>query len=240
MTVDPGLVLVLLIVFAGGLIQGMLGFGMALVAMPMMTAVLGIQVASPAFALVSITGNLLNTWRWHSEVVWHDVLMLLIPASIGIPLGVLFLGRADPALVTRTLGVIIIIYAGLSLLGRSLPVEGKPVWAYGVGFFAGVIGGAFNTGGPPVVAYATARGWPPLQFKGTLAVFFFATGLIVVAAHAATGHLTAATWRIAALSAPALLLGLQLGVTLGRRVSPARFDQIVLVLLLALGIQLLF
>lgn len=231
--------LALLIVFAGAMLQGMVGFGMALVAMPLLVTVLGIQVASPSFALVSLLGNLVNSWRWYGDVNRRDVMVLLIPALIGVPLGVLFLSRADPVFVTRTLGVLLIVYALYSLLGRALPIGNNPLWAYGAGFLAGAITGAFNAGGPPVVAYGSTRGWSPDRFKGTMAVFFFTMGIAVVVSHAVTGHLTLETWQIAAVMVPGLLVGQQIGVYLGRRVSPVRFNQLVLVLLVVLGIQLL-
>lgn len=233
------LILVALIVFAGALVQGMLGFGMALVAMPLMTAVLGIQVASPSFALMGVVATLMNTIRWRSHVSWRDVVVVLVPALIGVPVGVLFLSRADPVLVTRILGVTIIAYALYSLLGRALPVSDNPIWAYGMGFFSGAVSGAFNAGGPPIIAYATGRGWLPEQFKGNMSAFFLATGVVVVVSHAFSGNLTVETGRIALLALPGIYLGQVTGVYLGQRVSPARFNQVVLVVLLLLGIQLL-
>jgi uncharacterized membrane protein YfcA len=233
------MILVALIVFAGAMLQGMVGFGMALVVMPLLVTVVGIQVASPSFAVVSLLGNLVNAWRWHVDIDWGDVRMMLIPALVGAPLGVLFLSRADPVLVTRTLGVLLVLYAGYSLLGRVLPIGPNPGWAYAAGFLSGAITGAFNAGGPPVVAYAATREWSPDRFKGTMAAFFLGMGVAVVVSHALTRHLTAEVWQLAALSVPAMLLGQQAGVYLGRRVSPARFNQLVLVLLLVLGVQLL-
>jgi uncharacterized membrane protein YfcA len=237
--VPESLVLVALIVFLGAMIQGMMGFGMALVAMPLMVTVLGIQVASPSFALMGLVATFLNTVRWRHDITWRDIRVLLVPALIGVPLGVLFLSRGDPVLVTRMLGVVLIIYAIYSLLGRTLPVGRSPLWGYIAGFFSGALTGAFNAGGPPVVAYASALNWSPDRFKGNMAIFFFIMGLAVVASHAVSGSLTAEVWRIALLALPGLYLGQVTGVFLGRRISPARFSQLVLVLLVVLGIQLL-
>ena len=232
-------IVVALIIFVGAAVQSMIGFGMALVAMPLMVTVLGIQLASPSFALVGITGTFMNVLRWHSDITWRDITMLIIPALIGVPLGVMFLSRSDPQLVTRILGVVLVAYALLSLLGRSVPTGTSPIWGYLAGFFSGALTGAFNAGGPPIVAYASGRNWQPDRFKGNLAIFFFIMGLAVVASHAFSGHLTAEVWRITLLALPALYLGQLTGVFLGKRISPVRFNQVVLVLLVVLGIQLL-
>ena len=114
------MILVALIVFLGAMIQGMVGFGMALVAMPLMVTVLGIQIASPSFALMGLVATFLNTVRWRGDITWADIKVLIIPALIGVPLGVLSLSRGDPVLVTRILGVVLIIYALYSLLGRAI------------------------------------------------------------------------------------------------------------------------
>lgn len=237
--VDQPLVLVVLIVFLGAMVQGMMGFGMALVAMPLMVSVLGIQMASPSLALMSLAGNFSNTIRWHTDITWHDVVVLLVPALIGVPLGVLFLSQGDPVWVARILGVVLIAYAGYSLLGRSLPVGSSPAWGYAAGFFSGALTGAFNAGGPPAVAYASAHDWLPDRFKGNMAIFFLIMGLAVVAAHAVSGNLSGEVLRIALLALPGLYLGQATGVFLGKRVSPARFNQLVLALLVVLGVQLL-
>ena len=41
------------------------------------------------------------------------------------------------------------------------------------GFFAGILGGAYNTNGPPVVIYGSLRKWSPATFRATLQGYFF-------------------------------------------------------------------
>lgn len=239
------MILVLLIIFAGALIQTLIGFGMALVAMPLLVTVLGIQVASPAFALVGITATFLNAARWHKDITWRDITILTVPALIGVPIGVMFLGRGNPEVVTRVLGVILIAYALYAFFGRSARPEAeaqptRSVWGVAAGFVSGVLTGAFNAGGPPVVAYTSAQGWQPDRFKGNLAIIFFIMGLAVLASHAISGNLTAEVWRIALLSLPAMFVGQAVGAHLAKRISLTRFNQLVLILLVLLGVQLLF
>ncbi len=79
-----------------------------------------------------------------------------------------------------------------------------------------------------------------VRFKGNLAIFFFVMGLAVVASHAVSGqpdgrclaHCSCWGYLVS-------MLGQITGVYMGKRVSPARFNQLVLVLLIVLGIQLL-
>jgi uncharacterized membrane protein YfcA len=107
------------------------------------------------------------------------------------------------------------------------------------GFSSGILSGAFNTGGPPVIVFANARGWTAERFRGNLQTYFVLTSFFLVISHALTGHFTPVVWRTALISLPALLVGQLLGVRLCRYLNPDAFRRLVLVFLLLLGAQLL-
>ncbi len=228
-----------LVVFAAAAIQGVMGFGGALVAMPLLATLVGVQTATPAFAFIGTLATLLNAIRWRAHVTLRDLVQLVVPAALGIPIGVLFLARVDAEIVTRTLGAILIAYAAFNLLGLSLPPLRGRGWACAAGFSSGILSGAFNTGGPPVIVYADACGWTAERFRGNLQTYFVLISIFILATHALVGHFTPTVWRTALLGIPALLAGQLLGVRLCRYIDPARFRRLVLVLLLLLGAQLL-
>lgn len=231
--------LIALVIFVAALVQGVMGFGGALIAMPLLTTLLGIQTATPAFAIIGALATLLNVIRWRAHVVPGELMQLVIPALFGIPLGVLILARVDAEVVTRSLGGILLIYAVYNLLGLVVPPLRNRAWAYLAGFSSGVLSGAFNTGGPPVIVFAAARGWAADQFRGNLQAYFLVISVLLLAAHALTGHFTAAVWRTAWLGVPALVLGQLAGARLCRYINPDLFRRLVLLFLLLLGLQLL-
>lgn len=233
------MILIGLVVFFAALIQGLMGFGGALIAMPLLVALIDIQTATPLFAVVGTLATLLNAIRWREHSTPRDLVRLIIPAAIGIPFGILLLARADQAVVTGILGVILIAYAIYNLMGWIMPPLRHPGWALLAGFSSGVLSGAFNTGGPPVIVYATAKQWSADRFRGNLQAYFLVISLILIIAHGATGHLTPDVWRMALLAVPALLLGQFVGVRLCRYVDARLFRKLVLVFLLLLGGQLL-
>lgn len=228
-----------LIIFLSAMVQGVVGFGGALFAMPLLIAVIGIQTAAPFLAIMSAAITLLNVIRLREHTTPRDLIKLLIAAFAGIPVGILLLSRADAAVVTGLLGVILIAYALYSLFSRGMPTLRHPVWAYVAGFSSGILGAAFNAGGPPVVMYASAQDWSADRFRGNLQAYYLALSVVVVVGHTVGGNLTSEIWRLALLSVPALSAGLLVGVWLSRRVESATFRKLVLVFLLALGIQLL-
>ena len=78
-------------------------------------------------------------------------------------------------------------YGAYNLLRPGLPALRSEAWAYPFGFAAGVLGSAYNTGGPPVIIYGTMRRWPPAHFRATLQGFFLFTNIFVLVGHGLAG-----------------------------------------------------
>jgi uncharacterized membrane protein YfcA len=233
-------ILVALIVLVAALVQGVMGFGGALIAMPLLAALLGIKTAAPAFALIGVAATFFNSVRLRRHATGKDLIQLALPAVLGIPLGVWLLARVDEAIVTRVLGVVLVAYAVYALLGWAVPPLRHRAWAFVVGFTSGILTGAYNTGGPPVVVYGVAREWPADRFRANLQTFFLLSSAFVVALHGLAGHLTAPVWQCALISLPTLLVGQLIGARLCRYLNPAVFRKIVLLFLGLVGASLLF
>lgn len=230
---------VALIVFFAAALQTLAGFGFALLVMPLLTLLLGIKMAAPLVALVGFFLYLINLLRYRRGLVWRETLQLLLPALLGVLVGVYALRILDEGLIKGVLGIVLVAYALFALLKPALPPLKSTIWAYPVGFLAGCLGGAFNTPGPPVIVYGNARVWPRDQFRSTLQVIFLASSATVILAHAAAGSITAEVARMAATALPALATGILLGAFIDRRTSHERFRTAVLALILATGVLML-
>ncbi len=232
--------LALLVVFLAVFTQSLSGFGSALVAMALLPPLIGLSLATPLVALVMITIEIVLLLRYRQALNLQAVWRIVLAALIGIPLGISFLNRLDDGLVLSALGVVIVAYALYALFDVRLPALVHPAWAYGFGFLAGLLGGAYNTSGPPVILYGNCRRWGTAEFKSNLQGFFLVTSLFVVLNHAWNRNLTGEVWRYYLLALPAMALGIMLGTSLDKRLNPVAFRRIVLVLLLGMGIRLIF
>ena len=227
---------VLLAVFT----QSLSGFGSALVAMALLPAVIGIKVATPLVAVVGVVLEVVLVIRYREAVDVRAVWQIAMAAIVGTPVGVIFLSRVDESISLVTLGVVIASYALYALVGKKLPYLNNSIWAYLAGFFGGILGGAYNTAGPPVIIFADCRRWEPNIFKGNLQGYFIIVSLAVVAGHAINGNFTPQVWNYFWSSLPFVAAGLIAGLSLDRWLNPALFRQIVLVLLVITGIRLVF
>ncbi len=156
------------IVFLAALLQTTSGFGFALMAMPLVALVIGVKAAAPLVALVGFTLYAVNLVRYRRGLDWRVLLPLAVAAALGVPLGVWALGNLDEHVVKTVLGVILIAYGLYSLWRPHTAPLRSDLWAYPAGFLAGVLGGAFNTPGPPVIIYGNLRQWSRDLFRSTL------------------------------------------------------------------------
>lgn len=228
-----------LVMFFATFVQGSAGFGMALVSMPLLVGVLGVRTATPLVALLGSATEIIMLVRYREAFNWRAVARLSAASLVGIPLGVVLLGRLDEQIVTTALGVVIIGYAIYALAGPALPQLAHRAWAYSFGFVAGLLSGAYNTSGPAVVMYGSCRRWLPAEFKSNLQGFFLFNSVMVLLVHGLSGNFTPVVWHNFLLGMPTAVLGLLAGFCLDRRLNPQLFRRIVLVLLLVLGVRLL-
>ena len=233
-------ILVGLIVFLAAFTQSLSGFGLALVSMALLPALIGIRLATPLVALVAIVIEVVLIIRYRQSLDVRAIWKVVLAAVIGTPLGVLFLTGVDERIALAVLGLVIAGYALYALLGLKLPQLEHNFWAYAAGLIGGMLGGAYNTSGPPVIVYADCRRWSPDVFKSNLQGYFIVSSLAVLVSHALSGNLTPPVWNTFWWTLPFIGIGLLAGLSLDRWLNPIIFRRVVLVLLVVMGIRLMF
>lgn len=229
-----------LIVFVSVFVNSAAGFGIALVAMPLLVAALGLEVARPLVALFAAINSTVMLVYYREALNLKAVWPLIVASLVGIPLGELGLRTIDERIVTTGLGLLIIGYAVYSLVSPAIPEIKHRIWTWVAGFTSGILTGAYNTGGPPLVIYGTARRWGPDEFKGNLQGAGWLKGLAVVGTHFVSGNVTPEVWQGLLISLPAVVVGVVAGFAVGDRLKPEVFRRVVLFLLIILGVRLLF
>ena len=209
--------------FVGATLQSFLGFGYGIVAMGVLAVTVGIVHASGVVNITAFIQVGWVAWALRQQIRWHYVVRLLPGMVVGLGLGLLTLKNADPTLLIRALGVTIVGIAIFNLATRQRHGEGSPFWDFVVGFSSGAIGGAFNTGGPPIVAYLYQRADPPEALKATVQMTFLSFTILRLISASAVGLIDGAIVRTALLAAPVVLAGAVTGLALARRVSADRF-----------------
>lgn len=230
--------LVAAILFGATLVSATFGFGSALFAMPLLTVVIGLKLATPLCGLVGPTISLmilLGEWR---KAEYGSVLPLIVMTGIGIPLGTWALQHLPEVWMLAAIGTVLVGYGGYQLRGFYLPAIASPRWSLVFGLVAGILGGAYNTNGPPIVLYGNLRRWTPDQFRASLQGYFFPTGLLIGASHGASGLWTPEVFRLYGAALPGVIGAIAIGSWLSRRLSAQSFQKGLSALLMLLGVLL--
>ena len=232
--------LIPLVVFVAIFTQSAAGFGMALVAMPILAHFFEIKLLSPLIALVGILAKILLLIKYKQALDLRALWQLTLGSLLFVPLGVYALDYLNESIAIKLLGAVVLFYSVFGLLNFTFPKLEGNVWGFGFGAIAGFLGGAFNTSGPPVVIYANSKRWLPDQFKGNLQAYSLINGAFIVFNHYLSGNITPAVWQSLLIAAPAVFLGVWLGTSLDRFFNPRRFRKLVLWLLVILGLRMIF
>lgn len=233
------LLLVLLIIFLSTLIRATLGFGNALLAMPLLVLTVGITIATPLVAFVSAVLAVIMLITHWQEVDLKAAWQLALSSFLGIPFGLVLLTIAPISFVTTVLGVLLATFGAYNLTTFQLPTLRWAGWAYVFGFAGGILGGAYNTNGPAIITYAVLCRWPPTRFRATLQSYFLLTGLVILISHGIAGLWTSEVLQLFLYSLPVIALSLFLGGKLNTYISHQQFEHLVHLTLICMGILLL-
>lgn len=228
---------VLAVLFLATFIRSALGFGEALVAVPLLALVMPVQVAAPLAVLVSITVAVIVVIQDWRNVHVRSAGWLVVSTLFGIPLGLLLLKTVPESVVKAILGAFITAFAIYSLAGRKPKLDDDRL-APLFGFSAGILGGAYGMNGPPLVVYGVLRRWQPAQFRATLQGYFLIASMVGMAGYAITGLWTRTVSGYFLLSLPLALVAIVLGHFIHRRLSSSRFQMCVHLGLAAIGVTL--
>jgi uncharacterized membrane protein YfcA len=226
------------IILVACFVQAVAGFGLPLIAMPVLIELYGIRAAAPLMALIILQLQILMIARYRSAWNRGTVLRISAAAVLGIPIGVLFLSQIPEAITVTLLGLILIFYALYSLFRLPVPRLAHTAWSYLCGFVGGMGGGAYNMAAPPMIIYGDTQRWPPQEFKGNLQGYFFIITAVTIVAHGLNQSLSSAILRNSLMAIPFVILGAFSGFYLDRYINAVTFRKIVLGLLLLLGISL--
>ena len=233
------LIQVILVLFLATLVRSALGFGEALISVPLLAFIMPVEVAAPTAVLVSITVALIiviQDWRHvhSSSAGW-----LIVWTMLGIPLGLLSLKWLPGAVIQAILGAVVAAFSLHALASRSRHELKDDRLAGMFGFTAGVLGGAYGMNGPPLAIYGALRRWSPQHFRATLQAYFLPASLAGMGGYWFAGLWTPAVNRFYFISLPGVLVAIFVGRAINARLRSRRFLIAVHASLIVIGAVLL-
>lgn len=225
---------------AGG-VKGVIGLGLPTIALAILTVTIDL---TSAMALLLIPSLFTNVWQGavggHAGMLFRRLWPFFLAATVTVWLGGLALARLDHDWLSKLLGVLIVAYAAISLLGfRPKFRAGTERWLGPVlGVTNGVLTGMTGSFVVPGVLYLNAIGLQRDALVQAMGIFFSLSTAALAIALGGAGLLSADLGLASLVGLPPAILGMVAGQALRRRLSEARFRQVFFTALLALGLYI--
>jgi len=190
-------------VFTGALVQGSIGFGLNLIAVPVIAVYqpAALPAASIILALPMTLGSAL---REHSHIDLAAVLWTTLGRLPGVVLGAWIVSRLAPEALSLLIGGVVVFAVLMSAASVSISIDRRSQAV--AGFLGGLMGTASSIGGPPMALLYQNQPGP--KVRATLGAAFLVGTMLSLSALGAVGEVSTLHWRFGGSMVPAVLLGL--------------------------------
>lgn len=233
------IIAVCLVVLLTAFTQSVVGFGFALLTVPILMQVIGLHQAVILASLIGTANNIYQFRDLRADADSTQVKRFLMASFIGAPFGLIAFLYADQNILKVLLGFGVLL--GVLLLAKGSDLSNAHIsldWVMGV--LSGFLLTSTSTNGPPLVFALQARKISPHVFRSTLNTIFLISGIYGLILFAAFGEIFQGDVVLALGSLPSMAIGVNIGRKVRLRVHPDRFRIVVLILLTFAGLSSMY
>lgn len=236
------LVLIALTFLLAGSVKGVIGLGLPTISLAVLTVTVGLQ---PAIALLLVPSFATNVWQavvgGNGRTLLGRLWPFLLAATATVWIGAAALTRVDVSLLSALLGVLLVIYAVVSL-GRariSIPRDWE-AWAGPVaGTVNGLLAGMTGSFAVPGILYLQAIDLPRDTLVQAMGMLFTASTIALALSLGGHDLLTVELGIVSTAAVLPAVIGMSLGRRYRDRLSEKSFRRVFLLSILALGIVII-
>lgn len=226
----------------GGLIKGIVGVGLPLVAISLLGMALDPKLVLALLIAPIITTNLRQACaaglpREGVQRFWP----LIVPFILTTWGGAYLVVKINASLLLSILGVIVVIFSILSLVSPKLylPPRHEPWAGPVVGLGTGLLNGISTVNGPPLVMYLLSLRLDKETFVSAYGLIALCGAIPLALSYAAVGILGWWELWLSILALMPAFAGLWAGERIRHRINPVLFRRILLFTLIVLGLNLI-
>jgi len=226
----------------GGIVKGVIGLGMPMVAVPVLASFMDPKVAVAMMTVPVLTSNIwIAGTSGHLRALFVRFWPVLIGLVVFTFLGAQLFVQMDARLASIMVGTGIVLVC----IAQAFPIKARldpkhEVWlGPTAGSLAGLMGGTTNYMAPIMVAYLMALRVEKDLFVFSMSLFFIFGSAPLFGSLAAYDILSLEVLAASAAAAVVAIAGLQLGAALRRKVPQGIFQKILLAVLFLIGLNLI-
>ena len=228
---------------AGGFINGLAGFGTALFALGFLLQILPPVQAVGLVLVLSVFSGLQGLWIVRQQIFEHPrrLLRFILPAVIGIPVGVSSLSFIDAELLKIFIGLFMLFYGGFFALRANLPTlsGSAPITDRLVGLIGGILGGAAGLSGAIITVWLSMRPYSKNETRAVLQPFNVSVLGLSIIMLTLNGAYSLASLVHLAVIMPAGLVAAQIGIWLFKGLETPQFRRLLIIMMFVSGLILI-
>jgi uncharacterized membrane protein YfcA len=235
-TATPALIILLAVsLVIAGVLKGVIGVGMPIVAFPMLTMLVDVQTAVMLLSMPLVLSNIPQALEGGlvGQTLWRlaPVLVGMVP---GIWIGVVVLLNVDPAVAKIVAGVGVILVAALMLLAPKLQIKQRMIGPIGLGagFCGGLLGGIAALSGPLVFIFLLAKGLSGKAFTKEASMFLVVSSVLLASALTSSRRFDWHDVLISTLATAPVVAGMLVGQQVRDAVPAYAFKKLVVLVVL--------
>ncbi len=227
----------------GGMVKGITGIGVPLVAMPILTHFLPVKQAVLLLSMPIILGNIPQAFEG-GEIMQtvKQIAAPLVGTVIGNVVGVSVLIALDPHHAQAVSGVMLIVAVALMLASPKLtlaPSLVKPV-GFALGFGAALMESIASVPGPLLAMYLIASGATGRAFTKQIAIILVVSVVTLLTTFSGGARANGVDLVISAAASIPAITGMLLARPLRDNMHPLAFRVVVLACVLAAAVQMIW
>jgi uncharacterized membrane protein YfcA len=225
----------LVIVSFSCFLQGIVGFGSALIIVPLALVLFDKATVVSSMLITGIAFNYFMIRKIKTKVDHSLITILFIASLLGMMIGVVVFKLISTNLLQLTVGILAISFVLIyGLLNFNLPKSNLLTLL--AGFFSGILNTSTSLSGPPVAILLLTQKREKKDFRKTLAIFFLLMNLVSVLLFIFNKIFTERGVILGFLSIPFVLIGGYLGDRVSNRISQKKFKILILILIFLTGL----
>lgn len=230
--------LVAIAFLCGGIIKGLSGIGLPMIALPILS--IGLDVPT-AVALTMVPILITNGWQALTCGRLLDVVRRFWPMQIVMAVTLIvasgFLTRIDNNVLLIITGIILSVSVIALVFARGWTIPGRlerPV-GIAVGVLAGAIGGVSSLFGIPIIIYMSSLGLERADFLTSISVVYFLAAIPYVGSLLIIGGIPPVVMVVSALAVVPAMVGMTAAGRFAMQLDPVRSRRMLNGLLILMG-----
>jgi len=228
---------------AGGFMNGLAGFGTALLALGFWLQIMPATQAVSIVLVMSVASSVQGLWIVRNEIGANRARLarFLLPGLIGLPLGNSLLDLISASLLKLFIAIFMLLYGAFFILRRSLPrlERQTPLIDTAIGFLGGVLGGAASLSGALPTMWCAMRPWTKGETRAVLQPYNFAILVGAMLIFAFQGKYDRETLIVTLIVLPVTLISADIGIRVFRRLTDTQFRVLLIAFMFFSGLALL-